>query len=298
VALGALALSDNTSGSLNVAAGRSALWHNTTGSDNVAVGASALRENTSGSFNLAASEAALLTNTTGSENVAIGHYALSNNTIGNRNIAIGREALLNSVSQINNVAIGYRALSAASGSNNIAIGTSAGSQLSTGSNNIIIGSNTASDESNTIRIGGGPQNDTYIAGIYGSTSSGGVAVYVDASGHLGTLTSSARFKQDIRDMGDRSEVLMKLRPVTFRYREGVSDEAQLLQYGLVAEEVEKVAPGLVMNDEHGDPYTVRYQFLAPMLLNEVQQQRAHIQELTARLERLEELLASQRVASR
>ncbi|MGD0950254.1 MAG: tail fiber domain-containing protein, partial [Candidatus Binatia bacterium] len=150
----------------------------------------------------------------------------------------------------------------------------AGASLTTGNYNIDIGSSGKAGESNTIRIGAN-QTATYIAGINGAISSGGTAVYVDSSGQLGTLTSSARFKENIQGMGDSSSGLMKLRPVRFRYKRDI-DPSGLEQYGLVAEEVAKVYPGLVSNDAEGRPYTVRYQFLAPMLLNEVQKQAQQI----------------------
>ena len=188
-----------------------------------------------------------------------------------------------------------------SGGHNIAIGRNAGFGLHTGSNNIYIDSNVATSESGTIRIGSTSQSKTFIEGIYGATSSSGVAVYINSSNQLGTATSSIRFKQAVRDMEDTSLVLAKLRPVTFQYREEIAGGEDLLQYGLIAEEVAEVEPGLVAYDEAGEPYSVRYQFLAPMLVNEYQKQQrtvdeqaariarqeTAIEQLTARLERLE-----------
>ena len=174
-----------------------------------------------------------------------------------------------------------------------------------GSNNIYIG-NAGATESNRIRIGTqGTQSDAFIAGISGNTVAGS-PVIVTASGELGVATSSIRFKQAVRDMGDTSRVLMELRPVAFRYREEVVGEADagIDQYGLIAEEVAKVDSRLVAYDEDGKPHTVHYQFLSPMLLNEVQRQERTIQEqregleeqaalieqLTARLEAVESQL--------
>lgn len=143
-------------------------------------------------------------------------------------------------------------------------------------------------ESGQIKIGTvGTHTQTAIAGIHGATSSGGIGVFVDASGVLGTTTSSLRFKEDVRDMGKTSEVLARLRPVVFRYREEVAQGDRSDQYGLVAEEVAKVAPELVANDAEGRPYSVRYHLLAPMLLNEMQRQQRTIEALEARVRELE-----------
>ena len=133
-------------------------------------------------------------------------------------------------------------------------------------------------ESNVIKIGSS-QTSAYIAGISGQTSSGGVAVYINSSGKLGTLTSSARFKEDINDMGDASSVLMKLRPVTFKYKDEFADGDKSTQYGLIAEEVAQVAPNLVAYDKDGKLLTVYYNRVNAMLLNEVQKQQKEIDEL-------------------
>jgi hypothetical protein len=195
------------------------------------------------------------------------------------------------------------------GNNNIAVGTGAGGNLSSAeSNDIYIGSSGEAGESNTIRIGYiGTITAAAIAGIYGSTSASGVDVLVNASGLLGTTTSSRRFKHQIVDMGAESDVLMKLRPVSFYYKPEL-DDTQTRQYGLVAEEVAEVAPQLVVFDKDGAPQTVRYRFVNAMLLNEVQKQRQlveeqsgtivkqqeEIQDLAARMAKLETLLAAKR----
>lgn len=194
-----------------------------------------MRNNTTGAANTGLGDLTLLTNTTASGNTALGVNALFNNTTGTSNIAVGQFAGFNWTIENGNIAIGNNGVAA---------------------------------ESNAIRIGAG-QTATYIAGISGATSAGGVAVFVDGAGHLGTITSSARFKEDIQDIGDGS--LLKLRPVRFHYKQDV-DPSGVEQYGLVAEEVAKVYPDLVVYDENGQPQTVRYHFVNALLLNEVQRQ--------------------------
>jgi hypothetical protein len=232
------------------------------------------------------------TSTTGSQNTAAGVNALSNNTTGQHNSAFGYQALQANTDGIQNTAFGAGALSGiTAGLGNIAIGYSAGSSLTTGSYNIYIGTPGSGDESNTIRIGSGSmQSATYISGIYATTSEGGVAVYVNASGKLGVMTSSRRYKEEIVDMSAESDVLMKLRPVSFYYRQEL-DETHLRQYGLVAEEVAEVAPGLVAYDKDGVPETVRYHFVNAMLLNEVQKQRRRLEAQQSRIQDLEARLA-------
>jgi hypothetical protein len=140
--------------------------------------------------------------------------------------------------------------------------------LTAGNNNIDIGNEGVADESNTIRIGDeAVQTATYIAGISGQTAADGVAVYVNADGKFGTLTSSSRFKDKITPMGDASEAIHLLKPVTFRYKKEI-DARSIPQFGLVAEEVEKVNPDLIARDDQGKPYTVRYDAVNAMLLNE------------------------------
>jgi len=257
-------------------------------------------------------------------NSAFGSQALTANTTGLLNSAFGAGALASNTEGLSNSAFGEGTLAALkSGSNNIAIGKGAGGNLFTNESfNIYIGNVGTSSESNTIRIGDGvTQTATYITGISGATIASGTAVMVASNGQLGTITSSRRFKHDIADMGVESDLLMKLRPVAFYYKPEL-DTTQTRQYGLVAEEVAKVAPGLVVFDKNGEPETVRYHFVNAMLLNEVQkqqrlleeQQRAtdeqrraneeqkstiarqqeEIQDLAARLAKLEALLAPQR----
>lgn len=225
----------------------------------------------------------LVHNTTGNANTVVGGNTMGANTTGSRNTAIGLAALNNST-----------------GDYNTAVGNSAGQGLASGDNNTYIGANVQTDaitESNTIRIGSG-STSAYIAGISGRTSSGGVAVYVNSSNKLGTLTSSRRYKEEIQEMADATDGLMKLRPVTFFYKKEYADGAHLRQYGLIAEEVAEVYPDLVQYDADGKPFTVYYQFVNAMLLNEFQRQHREMErqsremtDLKERIGRLEALLA-------
>jgi hypothetical protein len=289
---GGAALFNNT-GIQNTAIGVEALFSNTSGNQNTAVGAYALAS--------ILPSPSLLFNT-GNGNAAIGFSALRGNTTGNVNIAVGFDALLNNNTGSNNTAIGSEALwNNTTGSDNIAVGESAGSNLTTGDSNIDIGNpgfagdsdvirigtaatrtviaglsidigNTSfpPGESNVIRIGTKDvQTRTFIAGISGTPVFVGAPVLVNANGKLGVQVSSDRFKRDIHDMGDASDRIMKLRPVTFRYKE---DPAGTLQYGLVAEEVGRVYPELVTYGDDGKPQSVAYHLLPAMLINEMQKQ--------------------------
>ena len=201
----------------------------------------------------------------------------------------------NNINLPNSTADMFLALGSSSGDNNTAIGLGAGGMLTTGNDNIYVSNVGEVEESNTIRIGSGEiQTDTFIAGISGATSAGGVPVLVNGEGQLGTMTSSRRFKQDVRDMGEASSALARLRPVTFRYKSEYDDGTGLRQYGLVAEEVAEVYPELVQYSKTEEPLAVRYHLVNAMLLNEVQkqqrtieQQQEAIADLTTRLARLE-----------
>ena len=225
--------------------------------------------NTSGTDNVAIGTNALVFNDSGSGNTVTGGFALGSNTTGGANTANGQSSLLDNTTGMNNTAVGILALEHnTTGSGNIALGALAGLNQTTGSNNICIFDSGVAGESNTIRIGTvGTQNATYIAGISGVTVPTGVAVIVDSSGHLGTTTSSARFKDEIKPMDNTSEAILALQPVTFRYKHELDPEG-IPQFGLVAEDVEKVNPDLVARDEQGKPYTVRYEAVNAMLLNE------------------------------
>ena len=154
-----------------------------------------------------------------------------------------------------------------------------------GGNNIEIAHHGTPGDIATIRIGTKKnQKNTYIAGITGVTVAGGVSVIVDDSGHLGTVTSSARFKDNVRPMDKASEAILALQPVTFRYKHDLDPEG-IPQFGLVAEQVEKVNPDLVARDEQGKPYTVRYEAVNAMLLNEFLKEHRKVQEQDRKLER-------------
>jgi hypothetical protein len=281
------ALGSNTTGSENTAIGRSALFNNTTGSWNTSTGSGSLFSNTSGYSNSATGESALGDNTTGYQNTAAGYYALSHNSTGINNVAVGEDALFTHTAGNANVAVGLFALRFLnSGDSNIALGSGAGQNLTTGSSNIYIGHAGVSSESNTIRIGASTSTAAYMAGIYGVTQAAGFQVYVDSTGKLGTLSSSsAALKREIADIGDASSPLLRLRPVSFLYR---SDPIGFRQYGLIAEEVAKVMPELVSFSDSGKAEAIRYHFLAPLLLNEMQKQQHTIEEQDAQIKNLEE----------
>jgi hypothetical protein len=250
-ATGFQALFSNTTGSLNTANGVNALFHNTTGGDNTANGVAALFNNTTGSLNTANGVNALFFNTTGNLNVALGVNSLLHNTTGNNNTATGEAALQNNTT----------------GGGNIALGFAAGLNRTTGSNNIDIGNRGVAAESATMRIGtAGIQTRTFVAGVRGVAVAGSTVV-VNASGQLGVAASSERFKEEIKPMDKASEAILALQPVTFRYRKNI-DPDRVPQFGLVAEEVAKVNPDLVARDAKGEVYTVRYEAVNAMLLNE------------------------------
>jgi hypothetical protein len=273
-AVGNNALFANTSGAFNSAFGGNALYSNTTGSSNMASGLAALASNTSGSSNTASGYAALSSTTIGSYNTADGFEALSANTTANYNTAIGSSALYKNTTGANNAADGYQALyNTTTGSNNVGLGYEAGYNQTTGSNNIYIDNLGVAAESAVIRIGvASTQTATYVAGITGVAVTG-AAVYVTTSGQLGVLSSSERYKTAIAPMGSSTEKLTELRPVSFHLK---NDPKGAVQYGLIAEEVDKVYPELVIRDDAGKIQGVRYEELAPMLLNELQDQQRKV----------------------
>jgi len=304
-AMGALSLLSNTTGQHNTAVGTSALQSNTSGWFNTAVGYLSMFINTTGSLNVAIGDTSMSNNITGMQNVAIGVSTFasgdSNVIIGydggnngsqnvgigmrnlfncnsNQNVAIGFDSMAGSSSANgNNVAIGYLALQNAQGGFNIAIGSSAGngSTLNSSANNIYIANN-GIDESGAIRIGTlGTHTSCFIQGIEGVTVPGAVPVLIDGAGQLGTILSTRRVKHNIRDMDVDSEVIYELNPVIFVYN---NDPSETEQYGLIAEEVEKVFPGIVVRDAEGQPHTVQYQVLPILLLNEVQKQHAALEQ--------------------
>ena len=280
-ALGFKALNSDTTGQLNTATGRNALLNNTTGDENTADGSGALSSNTTGAFNTATGRLALLSNTTGNGNTASGFFSLGNNTTAERNTAYGVAALFNNTT----------------GEDNIALGFGAGDNLTTGDNNIDIGNLGVADEANTIRIGEqvavyDPNTDdtmpahtrTFIAGISGAAVAG-APVKVNANGQLGVAPSSERFKAEIKPMDKASEAILALKPVTFRYKKEL-DPKGIPQFGLVAEQVARVNPALVDRDGKGQIYTVRYEAVNAMLLNEFLKEHRKVEQLEKQVEAL------------
>jgi hypothetical protein len=298
-ATGAAALLFNTTGTRNTANGTAALEFNDTGSNNTASGAFALFSNTTGNGNTA-NGAAALQNNTADENTAFGARALSVNTFGFGNTAVGAAALLSNtgasvdtpnggpgsantavgVSALSsntagafNTAVGANALANSLGLGNIALGSGAGDNVTTASDVICIGAG-----------GANVSNSCFIGQIFGTTSSGGIGVFINSDGRLGTTTSSQRFKQDIEPMAKTSEALFALKPVTFRYKKAI-DPQGTAQFGLVAEDVEAVNPDLVVRDKGGKAHSVRYDAVNAMLLNEFLKEHRHVQEQDATIAR-------------
>jgi hypothetical protein len=277
-AIGARALANDTTGNFNTAVGP-ALISNTTGSVNTAVGLSTLAFNTAGSSNTATGGNALFNNTTGIQNTATGVNALLSNTTGGLNTAVGLAANTHNITGNSNTAVGANTfINQTSGDGNVALGSSAGSGVVTASNVIAIG-HPGADVSAT----------TWIGNVFGVTTVSGTTlpVIVSNTGQLGTVASSERFKKDISTMEKASEAILSFRPVTFHYKTDTQDTPQ---FGLIAEEVAKVNPALVLPDKEGKPYTVRYDAVNAMLLNEflkehrtVQEQRKEIDALRAEL---------------
>jgi Chaperone of endosialidase len=287
-ATGAAALFSNTSGFRNTANGAFALLHNNA-ADNTAVGNAALFTNSTGSGNTAIGNFAIVANDTGSDNTAMGNGALSANTTANDNTAVGAGALAaNTGANANeNTAIGAGALGVnTSGFRNTAVGIQALQNNTTGDYNIGIGlfaGQNVSTASNVYCIGAAGQdvnNTTWIGNVYGVTTQSGfnAPVIVSDHGQLGTVASSERFKKDIVTMDKSSEAILSLRPVTFHYK---TDAKGIPQFGLIAEEVAKVNPALVLPDKEGKPYTVRYDQVNAMLLNEFLKEHRKVQELQA-----------------
>jgi hypothetical protein len=279
------ALNLNSTGGSNTANGFGALGSNTTGSSNTATGVGALSRNTTGPDNTANGLDALGSNTAGYHNTANGFQALSANTTGNYNTANGVQALYSNTTANDNTANGYQALFNNTGNSNIALGNSAGSNLTTGSFNIDIGNAGVAGDARKIRIGTvGTETVTFISGIHGVAVTG-TAVVVSGSGQLGVAPSSARFKDAIKPMGNASKGILALKPVIFRYKKDI-DPDTIPQFGLVAEEVEKVNPDLVARDAEGKPYTVRYEAVNAMLLNEFLKEHQKVQDLEKQIETL------------
>jgi len=298
-AVGFQALANATGGGANNAFGYRALFSNTDGTSNSAFGFRALTSNTDGTTNTAVGTQALLNNTTGSINTALGTAALANNISGTGNTACGEAALDSNTTGGANTAMGESALhNNTTGFGNIALGPGAGGAITTGSNNIDIGTAGFEDESDTIRIGTvGTHGPTFIAGIFGTPIVTGDPVMVNGQGLLGTVASSRRFKKEIKAMDRASESILALKPVTFQYR---SDANCTPQFGLIAEEVAEVNPDLVRRDKNGEIYTVRYDAVNAMLLNEflkehkkAQAQQSKIDQQQATIAELKSIVAQE-----
>jgi hypothetical protein len=283
-AVGWYSLFSNTDGSFNTATGAGTLLFNTA-DENTAFGTAALLNNTTGNENTAGGTLALFSNTTGVQNTAVGYLALSNNTTAGANssganTAVGAFALGGNVTGGASTAIGYAALYTSTGGGNIAIGDLAGVDVTTGSGNIIIGNRGAADDANTIRIGRSTQTKCYIAGIRDVTTGVGdaIPVVIDSASQLGTVSSSKRFKKEIKPMDHASEAILGLKPVTFEYK---SDKTSRPQFGLIAEQVAEVNPDLVVRNSEGEIYTVRYDAVNAMLLNEFLKEHKKVEKLEA-----------------
>jgi hypothetical protein len=276
------------------AEGTNALFSLTTGAANTAVGWYSLFSDTTGSFNTATGTGALLFNT-GDNNTAFGAAALLFNTTGFSNTAVGATALLNNAST-NNTAIGFGALGRNTiGPSNTAVGTHALDSNTTGALNIALGpfagiGVTTANNVISIGVSGANVNDScYIGNIYGTFNTAQSAVvYIDPDGRLGTGPSARRFKKDIADMGAASEVLLSMRPVTFHFKTQDTEKAgqPVQQFGLIAEEVAEVNPDLILRDKEGEIYSVRYDAVNAMLLNEFLKEHRKNEEQEATIARL------------
>jgi hypothetical protein len=278
--VGFSSLSVITTGKFNTGMGAGTLLANTA-DQNTATGAGALLSNTTGAFNTANGAFALFTNTIGTSNTASGAFALLNNTTGVENTANGYRVLSGNATGVGNTAYGSQALVQSTGNNNIALGAHAGFNISTGSNNIHIGNVGAGNESATVRIGDNNQTKTFIAGINGVNQGSPTAVFINTlTGQLGTTApaSSRRYKKEIKPMDAASEAVLALKPVSFHYK---SDNTKTPQFGLIAEDVANVNPDLVVRDENGEIYTVRYDAVNAMLLNEFLKEHQQVQDLKA-----------------
>src|SRR5438552_4582369 len=293
-AFGNFALTSNVDGTTNSAFGDAALFSNINARENTAIGNAALFNNDSSgngfaSFNTAVGTGALFSNTDGGSNTAVGAFALASNDTGNSNTAVGVSALPVNVSGIENTAIGGAALfTNEDGSHNVAVGQAALSNNTHGSNNVAVGEFAGlavTTSNNVICIGDNVQgqdlsDSCFIGNIFNAMSPSGSAVFIDANNRLGTITSSKRFKEEIEPMDEVSGVLFTLKPVTFRYKKEI-DPAGTQQLGLVAEDVEKVNPNLVVRDKEGKPYSVRYDQVNAMLLNEFLKEHRKVEKLEA-----------------
>ncbi len=252
----------------NTAEGTNALFSLTSGVWNTALGFEALNNDVAGKLNTATGFRALFSDTSGSNTTAAGVYALYGNTTGGFNTAIGTNALSNNTSGSSNTANGDHALfNNITGIGNTALGANAGSNITTANNVIAIGLPGA-NRNGSCFIG-------HIRGVTTGHANTNVQVLIDSAGQLGTASSSRRFKKEIKPMDSVSESILALKPVTFHYK---SDNTDTPQFGLIAEEVAEVNPDLVVRDEGGEIYTVRYDAVNAMLLNEFLKEHRKVQE--------------------
>ena len=276
---GAFALFGNSEGNFNTANGVQALFSNTTGNQNTAIGNGALFTNTTGDFNTATGLGALLSNTA-DENTATGHRALFNNTTGGLNTAVGTGALFNNSTGTGNIALGAGAgANSTTGSFNIALGSSAGNAVTTASGVICIGAS------------GANVDDSCFIGRIWQHPGGSQAVYVNSDGKLGEQVSSRRFKDEIKPLEEASEVIYGLRPVSFRYKPEI-EPTRPPGFGLIAEDVEKINSDLVVRDKEGQPYSVRYDAVNAMLLNEFLKEHKTVQDQGATIAEVKKEIAA------
>lgn len=301
----------------NTAEGTAALFSLTTGANNTAVGLAALGLNLVGSDNTAIGTGALVSNTA-SENTAVGALALLSTTVGTRNTAVGAGAMETGAAGNDNTAVGQLAGDGLFGASNTVLGSGSGTGITSGINNVCVGDGTGSNpatasgniymghgvnppgpglEFYTVRIGsnlptGAGLSQCFIGGIAGQTvnPSGAAGVYIDNDGKLGVFLSSQRFKRDVEPMNKTSEAILGLKPVTFHYK---SDAKNTPCFGLIAEEVAKADPALVVRDKEGRPYSVRYDQVNAMLLNEFLKEHRTVQEQKANIAELRQNFAKQ-----
>ena len=221
----------------------------------------------------------------------MGNNSMLHNRSGIRNTAVGVNALIKNVAGTNNTAIGIDALySNVNGTHNVALGQGAGADIIDGSGNIVIGHRGGVGDNFTTRIGQF-QSRTFIAGVRGINTgiNDAVTVVIDSNGQLGTVNSSARYKEDINAMGDASKRLLNLNPVTFHYKQAYANGEKPVEFGLIAEEVAQVFPELVVFDEDNQPQTVKYRLLSSLLLNELQKQNRELESLSGQVAEIEDL---------
>ena len=288
-AVGFFSLRGDAIGSFNTGVGAGALLANTMGEENTAIGLGALLSNTDGFQNTATGAFALFFNTgmgTGIQNTADGDRALFSNTTGGGNTATGFQALGSNIDGNLNTAHGDRALfSNTHGTHNTALGFQAGLSQDTGSGNVYIGAG--------VGAVAGENDHTYIRNINATSVSGGGADFVTVdltTGLLGHLSSSQRYKEDIKPMDNASQALFALKPVTFRYKKEI-DQSQSLDYGLIAEDVAQVDPNLAIRDGKGQIESVRYNAINAMLLNEFLKEHRKVQDQERRIQQQEATIA-------